>query len=314
MTTYISPSLVIYNSSNSSWSSDPNAVPNWATSVEAALSGCGLVQTSDTGQTAGSAMTYTGTVGDWSQWQIWRFNDSRQGVDPVFLRLEFGRPAQAGDWTLRVTVGQGTDGAGNLTGQTAGPWIIGDLASNSSTGTATTQHYCCHTEGYLVVMLNIGHANMANYTHGMMALSRMKDTNGNFDGKGLICYRQSSTASENIMTSVRWDGAGFNGSRGGNTHFCIVPGTPSDTGAANGGNKRLYPHWYYDPTIRQAWAHFTVRVNEISNVPQTFTATPYANGGTHTFICMGLGATNTTLTIDGLLIADNNWIGCVLWE
>jgi hypothetical protein len=95
----------------------------FVTAMIGALTACGMVQTTDTGQvTAATAATPTApsTLG----YLIFRLADSLQATAPVFLKITFGASGNGwGGWNntpanlgFYVQVGTGTDGAGNLTG------------------------------------------------------------------------------------------------------------------------------------------------------------------------------------------------------
>lgn len=87
--------------------------------VNAALTGIGLVQTADTGQinwTTITAPTVNNTLA--SGVEMWRFSDALQSTNPVFMQIGYGRGAgtTANAFLLRIKIGAGSDGAGNLTG------------------------------------------------------------------------------------------------------------------------------------------------------------------------------------------------------
>lgn len=286
MTTYISapysqPSTSATPVGDAEWQA-------WAGRVEAALSGCGLVQTADTGQQAAASQTYPASVNDWSRYQMWRFNDSLQATYPIFVKIMFGRVAQSFDVHIRVEVGTATDGAGNLVGVQGGPWTIGDLLSNSGGTASNLQNFSCHTEGYWMIVVDAYHPNMRMHASSAIAIARSRNqATGVFDGRGVVVLRADNAASEFNITSVRWDNAGFPTGYGGNPKYCIIPGTPADTTWPPGGDKRLFPHWYCFPNVEQCWATFTVRWAEIGGTLTTFVATPFPNGGQHTYACFG---------------------------
>jgi hypothetical protein len=101
----------------SSWTTSPNFTSDalWRTeiaSINSALSAVGLVQTSDTGQYAGTeSRPSTNTAGPYT---IWKFNDGNQATYPCFIKIEYGTGAAASSMSFWVTVGTSTDGAGNL--------------------------------------------------------------------------------------------------------------------------------------------------------------------------------------------------------
>ena len=87
----------------------------WGQEFSNNLAASGLIQTADTGQIDWSTAIRPGTntfAGD----EFWRFNDSLQGIAPVYLRFRYGTGGNAGTARMGIAVGTGTDGSGNLTG------------------------------------------------------------------------------------------------------------------------------------------------------------------------------------------------------
>ena len=75
----------------------------------------GMVLTTDTGQTAANALTYSPTGNVAVGYQIFRFNDALQPTAPVFVKIEYGNGANfAAAPCVWITVGSSTDGAGNI--------------------------------------------------------------------------------------------------------------------------------------------------------------------------------------------------------
>lgn len=78
----------------------------WVQNIHDAFAACGMVQTADTGQVNPATVTY----GSGTAYEVWRFDDALQAAAPVFVKIEYTRNATS----LGITVGQATDGAGNL--------------------------------------------------------------------------------------------------------------------------------------------------------------------------------------------------------
>lgn len=94
------------------------AIRSWAGQVEATFSSGGWTQTADTGQTAANALPLQSTANAVSGYQIWKMADALAGTYPCFIKIEYGSGAgtsggNAGVW---ITIGTGSDGAGNITG------------------------------------------------------------------------------------------------------------------------------------------------------------------------------------------------------
>jgi len=124
----------------------------WVQKVHDALTAVGMVQTSDTGQVTISTMLAPSGAGVTAGYEIWRFDDALQGVAPVFFKLEYGSGTTSGGNTvpgLWITVGKGSDGAGNITNVlfSRRTGLSGNSAtmnpSGTGTGYASSGDGCC---------------------------------------------------------------------------------------------------------------------------------------------------------------------------
>jgi hypothetical protein len=88
----------------------------WGSAISTAIGVQGLVQTADTGQINWTTVAAPSGTNTAMGYEIWRFNDSLQSSAPVFLKLEYGSGPNVRLPQMWVTVGVGSDGAGNLTG------------------------------------------------------------------------------------------------------------------------------------------------------------------------------------------------------
>jgi hypothetical protein len=96
----------------------------------------GWVNTADTGQVTISTMTHPVGASTQVGYRIYRMADALQSTTPCFLRVAFGSGVAANTPLLTVTVGTGTDGAGNITGALLGPISV-TSALNAVLGTAS---------------------------------------------------------------------------------------------------------------------------------------------------------------------------------
>lgn len=83
----------------------------WGSQLSAGLSSAGLTQTADTGQINWTSVTIPG-ISTPAGYEIWRNADST-----LFLKLEYGTGSTTTRPHLWQTIGTGSDGVGNLTGQ-----------------------------------------------------------------------------------------------------------------------------------------------------------------------------------------------------
>lgn len=271
-------------------------------SIHNAIVGCGLVQTADTGQIDFATVNLPAT-GQPAGYAIYRFNDSRQGVDPVFMKVIYGNGTSNGITTIQVQIGQGSNGAGTLTGQ---------LSTNSQTAPTQTgntessvQNYACHVDGYFGLFVGVGNISYGRpFMH--VQVTRSRDAGYAFDGVGIEVVTSTLPTSAATNQFVRRSDAQFTGAI--TSHMCLIPGAPASTSLLN-GDKQLYPHFYADPAVRQSWSRFTVRTDEFGVSPTTFTATPVSTGGARTFLSLGNGRAPI-----GEANASTTWQIASLWE
>ncbi len=86
----------------------------WASMIAKGLEEVGLVQTADTGQINLVTVELPATS-TFAGYQIWRFNDSQQEAEPIYLKIEYGRGAANARPNLRLQWGRGSNGTGTLT-------------------------------------------------------------------------------------------------------------------------------------------------------------------------------------------------------
>lgn len=167
----------------------------WLQSIHDALAGCGLVQTADTGQVAiATALLPTATpTATNGQYEIWRFNDTLQATAPIFLKIYYNVSAAAGVNPINyISVGKGTDGAGNLTNVILTPKYVARLQGLQA-GSVT---WACHTaDGSFSFSYN----NIAavNTTAAHFSIDRFRNADGSPSVEGIFCHWRgnSSTAS-----------------------------------------------------------------------------------------------------------------------
>lgn len=107
---------------------------SWGKNASDALKAL-LTQTSDSGQinwgTVGNPSAANQSMG----YEIYRFSDALQSTMPCYIKFEYGSGQAAASPTIWITVGTGSDGAGNLTGQVGTRF---QLYGDNSNGTTYT--------------------------------------------------------------------------------------------------------------------------------------------------------------------------------
>jgi len=105
--------------------------------IGTAITSVNLIKTSDTGQINWTTVLHPTTQSTVSGYEVYRFNDYLQSTSPVYIKIEYGCGSYAvGYMGLWITVGTGTDGAGNLTGNISQRVAIASSAIDTNTRTS----------------------------------------------------------------------------------------------------------------------------------------------------------------------------------
>jgi hypothetical protein len=148
----------------------------WGGQISAQLAAIGLTKTSDTGQINWGSVSIGGfgIVG----YEIWAFNDANQAGNPIYFRLGYGAAGPSNP-ELQLTVGQGSDGAGNITGALKSNPLT--LLGATLLGNAYPSYLCYRAvDGFLGVALKAGAVNGSAYLG--FCISRTNDTTGAVTG------------------------------------------------------------------------------------------------------------------------------------
>jgi hypothetical protein len=166
--------------------SDTTNLRLWAAGLHNALIAAGWVNTSDTGQTAPAALT--GGIG-LGGFEIFHPTDTLQGTAPFFVKLGYGsitgsdnRPA------VYVSIGQGTDGAGNLTGNFTNVFKLGTQFGPSTT--PYNCYFCGSTNRFNVSLWSDPGFNA--YDNITFSIERTKDATGADTADGIIIHGQGT--------------------------------------------------------------------------------------------------------------------------
>jgi hypothetical protein len=150
----------------------------WGGQISAQLAAVGLTKTTDTGQinwSSASVAGYPGIVG----YEIWAFNDTNQATNPIVFKLGYGATSQVAP-ELQLTVGQGSDGAGNITGALKSNALL--ISANNTLGISYPSYMCYRAaDGFLGVALKADMQNQPAYGFGF-CISRTNDTSGAVTG------------------------------------------------------------------------------------------------------------------------------------
>lgn len=155
-----------------------------------------LTQTADTGQINTSTVTRPAVTNTAAGYTIWRFNDTLQSTSPIFIKLEFGtggtQPTAPQMW---ITIGQGSNGSGTLTGNLSTRVALcnNNVVSNNTTS-YTSRFVYNATYGFLGMCWKYNAQGTPSATQGGFFVFRSNDTNGNATGDAVMCISNVSSA------------------------------------------------------------------------------------------------------------------------
>jgi hypothetical protein len=280
---------------------------NWSTQpVAATLVGAGFVQTSDTGQVNLTTFTLPGPLDGLIGYQVYRFSDSLQGTDPIFIKATYHRGTNYMlKWYLQV--GQGSDGAGNLTGTVSASYHMGDTAYSTMSADAVSTDYGYSETGVVWIATHAVPSGQNLPPRHFFCITRTKDVAGNFDGRGVIVHFSGSDPRTNgVIATLIW-GVGSTSVEAFSYDYCLI--LEPNAGLTDSGQKIAWPHYYYDNgTVRQCWAQWTTHGSFLTTGVNYFTAAPY--GLSRSWFAIGDAAGRG---IAGIGTSSNTWVLVLPW-
>lgn len=151
----------------------------WASTISGFFSTAGWLKSGDTGQVNWATISAVPGSGAFV-YEIWEPND---GLLNFYARVEYGNAnGQTNCPVIRVSIGTGTDGAGNLTGTVMGPIYACNGASASYSPPSSTIQYNCYFSGAAGRIGALMWRDGANNCQQYFAIERSIDVNGNYTG------------------------------------------------------------------------------------------------------------------------------------
>ncbi len=187
---------------------------DWGSELDYNLTLAGLLQTDDTGQIDWATVAVPVVNNTAAGYTVWQFNpaiDTLQLTTPIYLKLEYGRGGNANTPMMWITVGTGSDGAGNITG-TFFPRQT--MFVNTSPQTEVTNNptwsYIVHVDGFLGIAfktnVNENIYNTSGITGSMVGgvfLSRTSDANGVMTPLGITMLTHDTSGGNPLSQIVR---------------------------------------------------------------------------------------------------------------
>lgn len=169
------------------------AFREWVGEFSDALDAIGLIQTSDTGQIDIPTATRP-AISTLAGYQIRRFNDSLQAAAPIFIKFHFGTGSgNSNAPETQITVGTGSDGAGNLTATgmagtllTAREFNASDTGGSGQTAETPRPSHFCHAEGFLGLSWKNSVVTGVIGLPGLFGICRTCNNAGEPDARGML--------------------------------------------------------------------------------------------------------------------------------
>lgn len=118
---------------------------NWGSETSDLWQDVGLTKTADTGQIDWTSVVRGSTTNTYLGYEIFTLTtDTMHSTFPLYIRVDYGISTALDRVRLAIQIGEGTNGAGTLTG------VLGTqrLFSNTTSDTSTLPNYCSAGDGY----------------------------------------------------------------------------------------------------------------------------------------------------------------------
>lgn len=263
------------------WSHSSDATfREWGKAISDGLAAVGLVKTSDTGQINWASVTRPGSAG-YAGYEVWRFNDTSQSTQPIFLKIQYGTASSTSNGQMSLQAGQGSDGSGGLTGSLS---PVRTPAQNQMSGSLPL--LVTGGAGYVAVATPPAGGNNLRF-----GVERLRTSAGAASDRGVVMYTNAVSNGNYVdVWATSW------------TASNILPiSWPNRGGAVRSGNSVFFS----GATPQSGLSHleFTAPIEstlmfggislELGGYGDTF-AVPRWDGSTHTYICTGWGYCDTT--------------------
>ena len=224
----------------------------WGSELAGYLATVGLVKTADTGQINWTTVTRPGTSTD-AGYELYYLNDSMHATQGLYIKITYGTGSATTRPRLKVQVGEGSDGAGALTGQLSNEYQ--PMYASATLGASTYVSYAVATTGLLGVCWKVG-ASASGLALAGFVVGRSVDSTGAPTAEGAFVIMSNAGAATTSYfqgqcirfdaTAKTYDSAGSGTSDGPN--FFLMPQT--ETSSDVSGTTQAMPGFGVFPSIR----------------------------------------------------------------
>lgn len=274
---------------------------SWAQAISGAFTTMGWAQTTDTGQVNWGTIATVPSSAYVSE--IWKTADALSSTLPIFIKIGYGFSTT--NPRIQITVGQGSDGSGNITGTTisSSPWVITGTAMTNQSSTTFPCYFSGSTGEFRMYMWSSSTGTLAIQT--VFGIERSKSALGadTSDYFTVISAGGQNGGPTIFQQSIKSASVGVR-----DTCWMAIPGsTGSNTGAAFGTVTALpiFPVLGLVGNPFLGW--MSAYGADVTNGASVTVSSMY--GSTHTYV----GCTNATATtgIQGA-IANKASIGAIM--
>lgn len=293
----------------------------WVIDMQTLFAAAGLVMTADTGQID----TATVVIGDASV-AFWGYNIYRLPDSSLYFKFEWGTWTGGGNNPgIAITVGEGSNGAGTLTGAVSSRFVDTTGWDNGGSSVKSTTQvynsYCCVTNDFFGLMFG-SYANESGDVggfglYGMICVSKTADrTTGAATSLGYQLFIQRETGASGdagpapLVQNVRR--AATAATYASTNYFCLIPGATSTVPATafnESGQALSHIFWGNFPHSEPIIGMCALRFN--SGVPRYTSFITTLFGSTpHTYLYVSSGFNYTCESSYNNL----NFRPAMLWE
>lgn len=246
----------------------------WVAALIAGWISAGLVQTSDTGQINTSTVLRpaTSVIGGYA---IFKFSDSS-----LFLKVEFGTTTTAVNPELFITVGQGSNGSGTLTGQLSTRQTFGSRIAATSVATPFTSYLSHNGNSFSFIWGALGCSSGA-FHMGTLCIGWSVDSAGARTSVMFGIYCGGTASAAGLFQTVRVSGTAI--TMGQHSLYGLIIG--GVTSSLSGTNIQAYQTYMNGPDVEPfPWMVLYV-IAEVTR----FNTFPVAmvGGVSHTYLAQG---------------------------
>lgn len=132
--------------------------------------------------------------------EVYRLNDALHSTHPVFLKFEYATAGTANRVRIRLTVGKGADGNGNITGILQAPIVVFEA---NATAPAASNSYISNGDGSGVVFSL--QPDIPTMCGGFVCIERSRNSSGQATGDALLLAFATYGANNHTNRFIAYD-------------------------------------------------------------------------------------------------------------